>query len=236
MRIFGFEINRISTKEREEEIRFKYIIKKICETTVQLIETVSDEDKYRFYENEDFFLVNSERHKMLLKLIDLYSSNICYSPIICYELDMGHQQLDSCFMRLIETTHDFIKLNRVVSEAMDTFSNLNYDNIDEDEDEGISDIMSNSEKYLSEQKKKMYMTFGEYRCKLMKFHSVIRAEHLKVLTQYDFIKNRVHGKDNIFNTRVEHNRKYFGYNIKFRADLTPDEIQNQKQKVGGSSK
>lgn len=234
MRIFGFEINRISDVEREEEYIFKDIVKSMHKIIIELVETISDSESFRFYDDENFFLYNSERHKLLLKMIDLYSSNICHSPMICYKLDIQHQKLDDCFVKLISSTHEYVKLNRILSEAMDEISNFDDETFN-NEDDDIDDIISNSEKYMSMHKNKMYSIFGEYRCKVMELCEVIDTEYFKVSINYDFIKNRVHNKK-AFNTRAEHNRKFFEYNIKFLADLTPAEIENQKQKIGGKSK
>lgn len=228
MRIFGFEVNRISDVERKEEDMFKYIIISMHNIMIELVETISDSENFHFYNDENFFLYNSERHKLLLKMIDLYSSNICHSPMICYKLDTHHQQLDDCFMKLISSTHEYVKLNRILSEAMDGLSN--FDDETNDNEDDIDDIISNSEKYMSMHKNKMYNVFGEYRCKVMELYGIIDTEYFKVLINYDFIKNRVHNK-NAFNTRAEHNRKFFEYNIKFRADLTPAETENQKTKM-----
>ena len=235
MRIFGFEINRISDVERKEEERFKNIIILMYTTLSEMIQMFDESNNYEDKSNdmEKFFLIMSDKTVSLLKMIDLYTSNICQSPMMSYKLDECFQQIDDGFMALITSTQFYLKMNKMMIQSINEIKTLDENMINEDEE--LNDIISEASVNLNIQKDKMIKTFSEYRCKVTRMFSLVNTEYIKVSTGYDFIKNRVKNK-NAFDTRAEHNRKFFEYNIKFRSDLTPEEIKNQKIKVGGRSK
>lgn len=237
MRIFGFEINRISKKQREEEDNFKNIIKLMHDTLLEMTQIFDESNCYGDKDNHDdmekFFLIMSDKTISLLKMIDMYTSNICQSPMISYKLDECFQQIDDGFATLITATQIYLKLYNMIATSLNEIKRLDEDVIDEDEE--LNDVVSEASKNLSMQKDKMIKIFSEYRCKVTRMFSLVNTEYIKVTTGYDFIKNRVK-KKNAFDTRAEHNRKFFEYNIKFRSDLTSEEINNQKIKVGGKLK